>query len=134
MKTTRKVGIWMDHSNAHIIELTADIPASKTIESMFTTEDKESTLKRSEHQMHNKEQQMQGAYYNKLIDAITGCEEVLLFGPTSAKSELANLMNNNKQFTDTKITVEATDKMTENQMNAYVKEHFLNAINVQGNK
>jgi len=124
MQTVKRLGIWMDHSSAHLTEFTTEPVEMKGIESQFTHQEKESSLKKSEKLMHNKEQQQQGAYYKKLGEVIKGYDEVILFGPTDAKVELYNLLSQDQHFIDIKIEVEQTDKMTEHQEMAFVKEHF----------
>jgi stalled ribosome rescue protein Dom34 len=42
--------------------------------------------------MHQKEQHEQSDYYKKIGEAIKNYQEVLLFGPTNAKTELLNLL------------------------------------------
>ena len=124
MATAKKLGIWMDHSNAHIMEFTTDPIKTTVLSSDFTHKDKENTLERSENQMHNKEQHQQSEYYRKLGDIIRKYEEVVLFGPTSAKVELHNVLKKDHLFSHIKIQIEQTDKMTENQQHAFVKSHF----------
>jgi hypothetical protein len=51
-------------------------------------------------------------------------DEVVLFGPTSAKTELFNLLRKDRNFGKIKIEVKNADKLTENQLSAFVKEHF----------
>ncbi len=51
-------------------------------------------------------------------------DEVLLFGPTDAKTELFNILKENRQFEKIKIEVKPADNMTENQEEAFVKEYF----------
>lgn len=124
MKTKQQVGIFMDHSNAHIMEFTVDPIETTTIESTFTHQVKEDTLEKSEHLMHNKEQHQQASFYKKISDSIKNFDSVLLFGPTEAKVELFNILKANHAFAKANITVIQTDKLTENQQHAFVKEHF----------
>jgi hypothetical protein len=124
MTTSNNLGIWMDNSSAHIMEFTPGLITTKTIESKFTNEAKEESLEKSEHLMHNKEQHQQSEYYKKLGDVIRNCEAVILFGPTNAKVELFNLLKADHHFDKIRIEVKQTDKMTENQQHAYVREHF----------
>lgn len=124
MQSLKRLGIWMDHSNAHLIEFEADTDDVKAIESKFTHQEKESSLQRSENLMHNKEQQQQGAYYKQLGEVIKNYDEVILFGPTDAKTELFNLLSADLHFSKIKIEVTQTDKMTENQEQAFVRDHF----------
>jgi ADP-heptose:LPS heptosyltransferase len=121
---SKKLGIWMDHTAAHLMEFTQDPIKTTTINSKFTHQVKEHSLSRSENLMHNKEQHQQNAYYKKLGDVIKNYGEILLFGPTEAKMELSNMLKADHNFKDTKIKIEQTDKMTENQQHAYVKNHF----------
>jgi len=124
MTTAKKIGIWMDHSNAHLMEFTAGPIQTKTMSSYFTHEDKERTLGRSENQMHNKEQHLCSEYYKRLGEVIRNYDEVILFGPTSAKVELLNTLKENHLYSKIKIEVRQMDKMTENQQHAFVKEYF----------
>jgi len=123
MNTAKKLGIWMDHSSAHIMEFTTEIKTT-ILSSDFTHQDKENTLERSENQMHNKEQHQHSEYYKKLGEVIRKYEEVILFGPTNAKVELYNLLKADHLFSKIKIEVQQTDKMTENQQHAFVKHYF----------
>ena len=122
--TTKKIGIWMDHSSAQLMEFTSDPIETKIISSDFTHQDKENSLERSELHMHNKEQHQRAAYYKKLGEVIRHYEEVILFGPTDAKTELHNLLKADPHFEKIKIEVQQADKMTENQQHAFVKKHF----------
>jgi hypothetical protein len=124
MVTTKCLGIWMDHSRAHLMEFTKDPILTKTIESTFTHGVKEQSLGKSENLMHHKEQHEQSAYYKQLGDVIKKYEAVVLFGPTEAKSELLNTLKSDHLFAKIKIEVKQSDKMTENQQHAFVREYF----------
>jgi nitrogenase subunit NifH len=124
MATQKYLGIWMDHSSAHLMEFTNGHIETKMIESQFTHAEKERSIGKNENLMHHKEQHQQSEYYKKLGEAIKNYEEVLLFGPTSAKAELFNVLRENHHFEKIKIEVKQADKMTENQEHAFVKDHF----------
>jgi len=124
MKAIKKLGICMDHANAHLIEFSDEAKPTATISLDFDHQDKDETLQRSESEMHNKQQHRQSAYYKKLAAAIKDCTEVVLFGPTHAKSELFNSLRQNHLFDRIKIEVVNTDKMTDNQQHEFVREHF----------
>jgi hypothetical protein len=128
MSIERKIGIWMDHSNAHLIEFSMENLETKTLNSAFTHEEKEKTLGKNENLMHHKEQHQQTAYYKNLAEAVKGYDEVLLFGPTQAKHELYNLMKKDAHFAKTIIEVEDAGKMSENQQQAFVRDHFSKKI------
>jgi stalled ribosome rescue protein Dom34 len=123
MNTQKNIGIWMDHSIAHLIEFNTE-KANRFITSEFTFDTKEEALSRSENLMHNKRQQMQEAYYKTIADEILKYDHVVLFGPTNAKTELRNYIGKDLHFKDMKIEVESADNMTDNQKDAFVKKHF----------
>jgi stalled ribosome rescue protein Dom34 len=123
MKTTKKLGIWMDHTMAHIIELKNNSIISNTIESASLQGEKHNFGK-DETLKQNTEQDQLAEYFKKIITVIQGYPEVILFGPTNAKTELYNLLKKDSHFNNTKIKIETTDNLTENQIQAYVKEHF----------
>ncbi len=125
MKTTNNLGIWMDHSIANLIDLKSK-NNYRSIVSKFTSEVKEEALNTSESLMHNKRQQMHEAYYKEIGDEILKYNQVLLFGPTNAKVELHNYLNKDLHFKNIKMDIEATDKMTDNEKDAFVKNHFEN--------
>jgi len=119
----KQLGIWMDHSIAHLTEFTNDRILTSTIESPYKLEDKLQNLK-NETLMQNKEQNQLSDYFKKLSDVIEDYNEVLLFGPTDAKTELFNLLIGNRHFDKIKIGVKSADKMTENQQLAFIKDYF----------
>ena len=124
MKIEKKLGIWMDHSSAHLMELTINGIEEKVIESKFTHQEKEHSFSKSESLMHNKEQHEQSEYYKNLGEVIKNYGEVFLFGPTDAKIELFNILRADHRFDKIKIITQQADKMTENQQLAFVRNHF----------
>jgi len=125
MAKNKKIGIWMDHANANLIDLDSQ-EKSHSIVSKFSFDTKEEALSRSENLMHNKRQQMQEAYYKEIADAVLNYNHILLFGPTNAKTELHNYINKDLHFKNTQIDVMPSDKMSDNQKDAFVKKHFDN--------
>ncbi|MBC7605736.1 MAG: hypothetical protein H7199_02105 [Burkholderiales bacterium] len=65
--------------------------------------------------MHNKQQQKQQTYCKKLAAVIKVFSEVVLFGPTGAKSELFNFLRKSHLFANVKVQVINADKMIYNQ-------------------
>ena len=124
MGKATKLGIWMDHTTAHVMEFTTDPILTKTIQLTSSAEKKENSFGQNEIMVHHKEQRLLTDYYKKLTEIIRGYEEVLLFGPTDAKVELLNLLKDDHRFSNVKIIVTQSDKMTENQQHAFVRHHF----------
>jgi len=124
MKKLKQLGIWMDHSNAILMDCTNSAITQSNIVSEFTTQIKELTLRKNENLMHNKEQHEQNEYYNEIIESIRNFDKVILFGPTNAKDELFNLLKSNHKYASIEIEVENADKMADNQKHAFVKNYF----------
>ncbi len=124
MKSTKKLGIWMDHSIAHLMEFSETPFEIETIESKFTHEEKEKSLAKGESFMHHKEQQLLSDYFKKIAKFILNYNKVLLFGPTNAKTELYNLLSEDNRFVKIKIHVKETDKMNAHQRQNFINEHF----------
>ena len=114
----------MDHASAHLMELTTHPIETKIVESKFTHQVKEDSLEKSEKLMHNKEQHKETEYYKEIGSVIRDYDDVLLFGPTEAKVELLDLLRKDNRFAGIKIQLKQTDKMTENQEHAFVRDYF----------
>lgn len=121
----KTLGIWMDHANAHLIAFTNGETDTETIELKSNSDNQEEVLYKGERTMHHKEQQEELAYYKKIASHIINYEDVLLFGPTDAKVELLNMLKADRHFDKIKIAIKQTDKLSDNQQNAFVKAYFI---------
>lgn len=127
MKTRKRLGIWMDHSIAHLMEFTNKHFEVKTIESKLTNEVNKEILSTSESPIQNKTKVLLLDYYKKLSEAIKDYEQVILFGPTNAKIEFFDLLSEDIRFLKIKFEIKNTDEMTENQQQDFVQEYFSHA-------
>lgn len=124
MKSSKQLGIWMDHSTANLIELWNDKIVRKTLKIAPAFFGPLDNLRLNESQTHNTALNHQSNFYKELSYVINDYNEVLLFGSSDAKTELFNLLKNNHRFDETKISVQPTENMTENQQDAFVKDFF----------
>jgi stalled ribosome rescue protein Dom34 len=124
MTPKNKLGIWMDHAGAYIIEFSTIPVEIKAIKSKFTHEAKEHTLNKSEEEMHNKEQHQQSEYYKELGEVIRNYDDVVIFGPTEAKAELYNRLKDDHLFSKIKIVLHAADEMNQHERLDFVKKYF----------
>lgn len=123
MKTTKRLGIWMDHSTANLIEFMDDKTETTVVDAQVGEQD-EPLNARDETMIQNKEQNELSDYFKRISEVIKDYDEVLLFGPTHAKDELNNILKEDHHFDEVKIEIKPADNMTENQQEAFVKEHF----------
>lgn len=124
MKLKNKLGIWMNHSIAHLMDSSSDAFEVQTIESKFTQQKKMQALAKSESFMLAKEKQELSSYYKKISEIIKNYKRVILFGSTNAKFELFDILSEDEQFIKIKIEIKNTDKMTLSQKNSLVMELF----------
>ena len=124
MKDIKQLGIWMDHSNAFLLEMVNDTIETNSIVSELSDPEAEFNFYKGEKLIHKKEQHLLLSYYKKIGDIIKKYQEVVLFGPTNAKKELLNLVKTDHLFEDIKIELKNSDKMTESQMHTFVREYF----------
>jgi hypothetical protein len=124
MKNIKQLGIWMDHSNAYLLEVLNDTIETERVVSELSDPEAEFNFYKGEKLINKKERHLQLKYYKRLGEIIKKYQEVVLFGPTDAKSELLNLLKTDHLFE--KIKTEAIDsgKMTESQMHTFVREYF----------
>jgi hypothetical protein len=129
------VGIWIDHRRAVIIELTGDGESIKTIQSNVEKHPErggDSPLKGSyeARQVPADDSRQRGLtgelnrYYDTVIQALPDHDGILLFGPGEAKGEFHTRLSKIKPRAQVSA-VETEDKMTEPQMVAKVRAHFL---------
>jgi hypothetical protein len=124
MKNIRQLGIWLDHSNAYLMEFTNDAFLTNRVVSELSNQEAELNHYKGEKLIHKKEQHLQINYFKKIGDIIKNYQEVVLFGPTDAKNELLNMVKTDHLFEEIKIEVKNSDKMTESQMQTFVREYF----------
>jgi hypothetical protein len=138
--STNHVGVWLDHHLAHFIYPKGNGKyAIETMESPHDRHPREegkgsddssyrtflgNRASNNEYRKHNIENDQLHDYYRELKTVLDKYDEVLVFGPTTAGNELFNLMLTDKGYDGKKLWLEKTDKMTENQLKAYVKEYF----------
>jgi ADP-heptose:LPS heptosyltransferase len=131
MKVKKRLGIWMDHTVARLMEYTAENYQVKTIEAEFSAPVNQQNLLHSESAQHNKDKQAQKAYYKELIEVIKNYEEVVLFGPTAAKTELYNLIRADHRFDAIKIETKPANKMSYEQQHTFIQDYFAKLLNYE---
>lgn len=130
MKSTENLGIWMDHSFAHIMEFTSKHFEIETIESKFkSNENVENVekLEKADSEIDSEQKKKLFNYYKKIGEYIRKYKRVILFGPTNAKVELFDFLSEDERFLKIKFEIKNTDKMTQSQQHTFVKEYFSGA-------
>jgi len=63
-------------------------------------------------------------YYDEVISLLGQPEALLIFGPGEAKLQLRERLSRSKALPNCVIAIETTDKLTDPQIAAKVKEHY----------
>jgi len=135
-KLEKKVGVWLDHTQAHFIDFSKGSAVVETAYSHKETQVRFSgehgtgiemgnnRSTNNEHHQHNREQKHMHEYYNMLTDRLKYYDDIFIFGSTTAKDELYNKLKGDKQFDEKSIVVQPADHLSENQMLATAKKYF----------
>jgi hypothetical protein len=110
MTAVKNLGIWMDHSNAHLMEFSPNAIKTDFIASQSLQLD---------------EPLQQVIYLKKIGEIILDYEDVILFGPTDAKLDLLYIIVGDYRFANVKIQIKQTSNMTEYQEHCFVRDYFL---------
>ncbi|EIA07198.1 hypothetical protein [Flavobacterium frigoris] len=124
MKTVKKLGIWMDHSIAYLMEFTNSPFEIKTIESKFSIDEKQLKSSKISALLINKEKRVLYDYYNKIGEAIKSYKQIVLFGPSDAKMEFFDVLSEDERFMKIKFEIKETDKMSMHQQHDFILEYF----------
>jgi hypothetical protein len=124
MKTNLKVAIYLDHYRADVFEYLEHAELIQTIESEFNAVEKKKVLLKGESHMHHKEQDLQKKFYETLKKKLVKYNSILLFGTTTAKTELFHVLQADHTFATKEIILKNTDRFTENQKAAFINDFF----------
>jgi len=125
---SNKIGLWIDHRQAVIVNVTDEGEGVKRITSHMEkdvrlssrTADMGSPEDVRDRQFENH----LNKYYNDVIGSLRNAESILIFGPGEAKGELEKRLAG-EGFKERIVGVETVDKMTDSQIAAKVRQHFL---------
>jgi hypothetical protein len=123
----RKVGLWIDHKKAVIFSMSDEGAEIKRISSEMEKHIRFSGGAQEDSEEDNRDKRFTGHlnnYYDKVISYIRSAESILIFGPGEAKSELKKRLENEKLHKNI-VGMETTDKMTDNQIVAKVRQRFI---------
>ena len=125
---TREVGLWIDHRKAVVVIVTEKAEETKVMESGMEKHTRFSGRRAGGDAAEDTRDRQFGnrlsEFYDKVIDTIGDAGAIQIFGPGEAKGELATRLER-KGLKGRIVTVESMDKMTDRQIAAKVREHFM---------
>ena len=124
MKATKYLGIWMDHSIAHVMGFENDAIVTNTIESHLNPVPEGQSLFPDKESVSEISQEQRSEYYQKLSDLILDYESVILFGPAESKNELFNLLIFNHLFDKINLAIKPAVQMDEVERTRFIRANF----------
>jgi hypothetical protein len=123
---SHKVGIWIDHKKAVIVSASAGGVTAKTLESEVGPHTRYSRPHDGggEKTYEDRNRERLDQYYDEVISQLGQPEALLIFGPGEAKLQLKERLSRSKALSDRIVGIETTDKLTDPQIIAKVKEHY----------
>jgi hypothetical protein len=131
-----RVGIWIDHGKAVVVSASADGVSVNTLESNVGLHSRYSgragaTMREGgpqdeggEKRYEERYRQHLDQYYDEVISHLGQPEALLILGPGEAKLQLKERLNHSKALSKCIVGIETTDKLTDPQIIAMVKEHY----------
>jgi len=132
----KRIGLWLDQTEAHFIHptVTTNEPENTASELASQVRHKGESADgvrlggfrstNNENHKQHREQDALHKYYKELQHKLLEYDEIYIFGPGPARSELYNLMKEDAHFSAKNIHSESADHMSENQLHAKVKAYF----------
>jgi hypothetical protein len=123
------VGVWIDHKKAVIVSIAAGEVTTRTLTSDVGAHPHYSGSRESggEKKYEERHKQNLDRYYDDVIGQLGEPDALLLFGPGEAKLQLKERLGRAKGPSERIVAVESTDKLTDPQIVAKVKEHYRTA-------
>jgi len=125
----KHAGLWIDHRKAVIVIVTdegetfSEIPSNMEKRVRFTggtASELGSTEDVRDRQFGNH----LNSYYDRVVAVLRGADSIQIFGPGEAKGELRKRLEH-EGVKGHVLAIETVDKMTDRQIAAKVREHFL---------
>jgi stalled ribosome rescue protein Dom34 len=123
---SHEVGVWIDHKKAVIVSIADGHVTTRTLTSDVEPHphyagSQEGGGEKKYEERHNLHLDQ---YYDEVISKIGQPDALLLFGPGEAKLQLKGRLGRSRASSEHIVAVESTDKLTDPQIVAKVKEHY----------
>jgi hypothetical protein len=129
------VGLWIDHRKTVIVSMENEVEETREIRSNMEKHVRFASSTRSKDPSNVKGSTAEdirdrqfgdhlGRYYEGIISVIRGADSIWIFGPGEAKVELESRLKH-EELGGRIVGIETVDKMSDHQIAAKVRDHFL---------
>ena len=123
-----EIGLWIDHRQAVIVVVTDAGEETKRIISNMEKHVRFSSGSSEDGSQEDvRDRQFENrlnSYYDEVIAVIRDADSIQIFGPGEAKGELEKRLEH-EGLKGRIVNIESVDKMTDRQIAAKVRQHFL---------
>ena len=122
----KSVGLWIDHKQAVIVFVDGKETETKLISSDLEKHHRQSGFETPADDVRQRE--LTGhlnRFYDEVVDCIRDTESILILGPGEAKGELSKRLEKDNLGRRV-VGIKTSDKMTNKQVVALVRGHFVN--------
>jgi hypothetical protein len=119
-----KVGIWIDHKKAVIVSASTEGVTSQTVQSAVGPHTHYVGAHEGEKRHEARHGQRLDHFFDEVIRHLDQPEALWIFGPGEAKLELKERLSRSKELSASVVGLETTDKLTDAQIVAKVREHY----------
>ena len=125
----KEVGLWIDHREAFLVtitekgEETTRLYSNIEVDAQFSGSSRSGGSQDAENMQDRKYINTLEKYYDAIIGNIQDADSIQIFGPGEAKGELAKRLKD-KNLSQHIVSIETTDRLTEPQIAAKVRQHF----------
>lgn len=136
---TTQAGVWIDHRKAVLVRMTDHgeevLEISSNVDKAYQPPigprskqpGKPSGFVPEDVQEHKFMSQL-NTYFDEVLTSLQGVGSLLIFGPGEAKGEFHKRLKS-KKFPCLTVEVETTDQLTDPQIAAHVRQHFVSTSN-----
>ena len=126
MSVGREVGIWIDHKKAVVVDISAGHVSTKTLVSDIAPHTRYAGSQEGggEKKYEERHSHELDRFYDDVIRELGEPDALLLFGPGEAKLQLQDRLGRSNVLSQSIVAIESTDKLTDPQIVAKVKEHY----------
>jgi hypothetical protein len=122
----KAVGLWIDHKKAVIVFVAGKDTETKLISSDIKKHHRQSGVSTPADDIRQRELTGRlNGFYDHVVSCIREAESILILGPGEAKGELKKRLEKDN-LSGSIIGIETSDKMTDPQLVALVRDRFLN--------
>ena len=128
-----KTGVWIDYDKAYVIRLSKGKEQLKRIDSNIEHFNLKGGSRSkvsygpqdnvSESKLLARKKQQQSSFFTKIIEVLNPQDQIIVFGPATAKIGLKKVLEQHPLFRQNDISIESSDSMTENQMKAWIRNY-----------